>query len=68
MKKEHDIITLTKIDLLHETERAWLFDTGRKKPDGKPEGVWVPKSQCEYDIENEELQLPEWLAVKAGLV
>lgn len=66
-KTKHDIITI-KVDLLHETEKAYLFDLGKVDKNKKPIGAWVPKSQCEYDEENDELQLPEWLAIKAGLV
>ena len=68
MKTHHDIITM-QIEILHQTEKAWLFDTGEvDKITNKPIGVWVPKSQCEYDEESEELQIPEKLALEKGLI
>jgi hypothetical protein len=32
--------------------------------------VWVPKSQCEFEIKNNlvEVTMPEWLAIDKGLV
>jgi hypothetical protein len=46
--------------LVHETDRAWLLDTGEDKP------VWIPKSAAEFD--GETLTLPEPLALEKGLV
>lgn len=58
MKRNHKIITV-QAELLHETDKAYRVDVG----DG---GVWVPKSQCEY--EDGELQIPEWLAEEKELI
>ena len=46
--------------LVHETELAWLLDTGDKKP------VWIPKSACEFDVET--LTLPKRAALEKGLI
>lgn len=46
--------------LMHETDKAWLLDTGDDKP------TWVPKSAAEFD--GETLTLPEPLAIEKGLV
>tara|TARA_R110002167_G_scaffold42512_3_gene129106 strand:- start:2474 stop:2647 length:174 start_codon:yes stop_codon:yes gene_type:complete len=46
--------------LKHETESAWLLDTGDEKP------VWIPKSMAEFD--GETLTLPEWIATEKGLI
>lgn len=46
--------------LVHETEKAWLLDTGEQKP------VWIPKSAAEFD--GETLTLPEPLALDKGLI
>lgn len=60
MKKNHDIVTVS-VDLIHQTEKAYLVNAGTKAGN-----VWMPKSQCEYD--DGELQLPERLAIDKGLV
>jgi len=46
--------------LIHETERAWLLDTGGD------ENTWIPKSAAEFD--GETLTLPEPLALEKGLI
>jgi hypothetical protein len=48
--------------LLVETEKAYKFDVG------KDEGVWLPKSQCEWDIDTHTVTMPVWLAIDKGLV
>lgn len=56
--------------LAHETEKAFLLDVGTE------ENIWVPKSQCEIDVEEDDrlpgtaviVTLPEWLAEKKGLI
>jgi hypothetical protein len=44
----------------HETERAFKFNDGDRI-------VWLPKSQCEWD-EIGTMTVPEWLALKTGLI
>jgi hypothetical protein len=44
-----------------ETEKAFLFFDGTKK-------VWLPKSQCEWDVDSKEMTVPEWLAMEKGLI
>jgi hypothetical protein len=48
--------------LVHETERAWLLDTGGKA------NTWLPKSACEFDQATGMLTLPEPLAQEKGLI
>lgn len=58
--------------LHHETERAWLVS---EKPNG--ERLWLPKSQCDEgkrspgelgEPELIEIDIPEWLAKKIGVL
>jgi hypothetical protein len=49
-------------ELEHETVDAWLIVTA----DG--DKVWLPKSQCELDENDSSVEVPEWLAIKEGLV
>ena len=44
-----------------ETEKAYKFY------DGKVE-VWLPKSQCEWDVDSKVMTMPEWLAKDKGLI
>lgn len=48
-------------ELVSETELAYLVDM-----DG--ERFWVPKSKCTYDENEEELTIPEWLALDKGMI
>lgn len=63
------IITV-EVVLKVETDKAYGFDTGANRKDAYGSDVltWIPKSQCEYDATDKTLQLPEWLAIRAGLV
>lgn len=54
------------ISLLHETPGAYLFDTGDTDKKGKPLGVWIPKSMCEY--RDEVLYISEKFAIEKGLL
>jgi hypothetical protein len=50
--------------VLHETSKAYFVsDTGEET-----DGVWVPKSQVEYDRNDKTITLPEWLAIEKKLV
>lgn len=48
-------------DILHETEKAYLFFDGGRQ-------VWLAKSQCQWDEDAKEMTLPEWLAIEKELV
>ncbi len=48
MKKNHDIVTVDVV-VMHQTEKAYLLETAETDDKGKSVGVWVPKSQVEYD-------------------
>lgn len=53
--------------LLHQTEKAFLLDTGRTDGDGKPIGVWVSKSKAR-EVAPGTYEMPEWIAKKEGLI
>lgn len=44
-----------------ETELAYRFFDGIRI-------VWIPKSQCEYDIDSKTMTMPEWLATEKELI
>ena len=48
--------------LVHQTEKAWLLDTGNDEP------TWLPKSACEFDEGDGTLTLPRSLAKEKGLI
>ncbi len=57
------------VELCLETDLAWHVDFGGDNP------IWVPKSQItdysenEYEIGDDiEIELPEWLALKKGMI
>lgn len=57
--RNHDIIEIN-IKPKRETENAVMVENI------KGENVWLPKSQVEVD--NEGIQMPEWLAEDKGLI
>ena len=59
MKKNHSIITLDHLVLVHQTDAAYLFNSNGKN-------VWIPKAACQWD--GEELQIEEQLAIEKELV
>lgn len=59
MKKNHDIIEL-KLTAQVITDKAIMVENL------KGEKVWLPKSQCEID--DDSIQIPEWLALDKGLI
>lgn len=58
MFKKHDILTIEG-NVKIETEKAYLIETDKGE-------AWLPKSQVEVD--EDEIQLPEWLALEKGLI
>ncbi len=57
------------VTLEAETDKAWMVDAGID------ESTWIPKSQIMDYSENEyksgdtlEIEVPEWLALKKGLI
>lgn len=48
-------------ELIRESDSAWLIRTA----DG--DEVWLPKSQCELDEDDNRVDVPEWLAIEKGL-
>lgn len=67
MAREPKIAEISVV-ILFETEKAFLVATGNVDSNGKDVGVWLPKSQCEYDLSDKTMQMPEWLAEKNGLI
>ncbi len=59
--KHHDIVEMSA-ELLYETDKAYCFDSGTIDEHRRAIGIWIPKSQCEYNKDDLCLQLPEWLA------
>ena len=57
---QSDIIDIAA-DLKHETEKAFLIDSGDEKP------VWVAKSQVDKNDDG-TFSMPEWLAKDKGLI
>lgn len=61
-------IVEASLPLLHQTEKAYCFDSGKNDMQGKPIPIWIPKSQVEsYDEETFALEIPEWLAIEKSL-
>lgn len=67
VKRNHEIVEVSAV-LLHETEKAYCFDSGKIDDQRRAIGIWIPKSQCEFTEEDGCLQLPEWLALERGLI
>ena len=44
-----------------ETDLAYRFFDGKIF-------VWLPKSQCQWDIEDKIMTMPEWLAIEKELI
>lgn len=65
MTKRKTILTLPAI-LIHETEEAYLISL----EDGPKiyEKIWIPKSLCEFDETDNELQIEEWFAIEHEMV
>jgi len=47
-------------EIVTETDAAWLLDVGDDK-------IWLPKSQCDIDEDDNTIEVPEWLAIEKGL-
>ena len=56
------------VEVMHETDKAYLVWDGRSDSDGEKIKTWLPKSQVEYDVETESMAMPEWLAIEKGFV
>jgi hypothetical protein len=55
------IVTLKDCEVLAETELALrVFYDGAE--------YWVPKSKCEFNESDNELQIEEWVAIDKGMV
>jgi hypothetical protein len=56
-----DIIDIACI-IIGETEKAYRIDHGGESP------CWVPKSQVEWDDNDNTMAMPEWLAFDKGII
>lgn len=62
-----DKIVDLDLHLMHSTDLAFLFWTGKKDDDGDMIGVWVPKSRCEDNGEGNYTM--DWdIAFEKGLI
>jgi hypothetical protein len=63
-------LTDLTVELVHETEKAWLVSQGLKDKDGKQINIWIPKSVGELEPEGNLyiLTLPVRYAEDKGLV
>ena len=56
-----------EVEILNETDKAVLVTVGSRRS-----GEWLPRSQIEIDAgpftNVATITLPEWLAIRAGLV
>ena len=48
-------------EITAETAAAYRFYDGAST-------VWLPKSQCEWDVDTKTMTMPEWLAKEKGLI
>lgn len=61
-----DLIEIEVGPLLHQTNAAYLVDSGEVDKTGKAKGIWVPKSMCEY--KDGILSIGEKFATEKGLL
>lgn len=54
-------LTFSYDEFIRETSSAWLLSIDNEE-------IWLPKSQCEIDRQDETIYVPEWLAIEEGLV
>lgn len=52
-------IMLSPVEVLAQTELAWRIEYEEKM-------YWVPKSECEID--DDELEIPFWMAEDKGMI
>lgn len=62
-----ELVILDYDEIIKETEKASLFRIGEEEdPDSR---FWIPKSLIrDLDEEKREITIPEWIAIKLGLV
>ena len=48
-------------EVQHETDVSYKFCDGAVT-------IWLPKSQCEWDQDAKTMSVPEWLAMREGLI
>jgi hypothetical protein len=56
-----DLIVEVTGEIKGETEKAWRFYDGTRL-------VWLPKSQCEWDVDTKVMMMPEWLGKEKDLI
>jgi len=64
-----NLIDVDDHEVIHETPKAYLvWDGESRDDDGDKKGIWLPKSQVEYDPYDKVLTMTEQLATEKGLV
>lgn len=53
-------------NLLHETEKGYLFLADEDAEKGEGAAVWLPKSKCEWDEKKSEMEMELWLGKQHG--
>jgi hypothetical protein len=48
-------------EIVGETEMAYRFYDGKRTE-------WLPKSQCQWDVDDKTMAMPEWLALEKGFI
>ena len=57
---EKELVDITG-EIQGETEKAYRFYDGKVT-------VWLPKSQCQWDVDDQKMTMPVWLAKDKGIV
>lgn len=59
MKKKDKLVDLKFNQIVHSTDLAWLIEFEHDK-----EAIWIPKSQCEVDEDDNIVTMRETVAVE----
>ena len=57
---KNDLVDLSG-EIQGETEKAYRFYDGIRT-------VWLPKSQCQWDVDSKTMTMPEWIAKEKELI
>lgn len=60
MNKKRELVDIAG-EILFETELAYRFDAGDRTE-------WIPKSQCQWDQDEQVMTMPEWIAKEKGFI
>ena len=59
-KKGSELVDIAG-EIKFETDLAFRFFDGKKTE-------WLPKSQCEWNIDDKTMTMPTWLATEKGFI